>query len=77
MITPRKLVMMHNLYDKNVPLDSAINSFSKAQEPKQFILVNDTTCNHGYCDSMYNGLVDALDYLVEIKSRTLVSVPVR
>src|SRR3989338_6310864 len=77
LITPRKLVMMHNLYDKNVPQDSAINSFSKAQEQKQFILVNDTTCNHGYCDSMYNGLVDALDYLVEIKSRTLVSVPVR
>ena len=74
-ITPRKLVMMHNAYDRNIPLSSALNSFKKAQEPKQFVLVNDTGCNHGYCDSMYNGLVDALDYLVEIRSKTLISIP--
>ena len=74
-ITPRKLVMMHNAYDRNIPLSSALNSFEKAQEPKQFVLVNDTVCNHGYCDSMYNGLVDALDYLVEIRSKTLISIP--
>lgn len=77
LITPRKLVMMHNTNDKIVPLSSAINSYQKVQEPKQFVLVNDTSCNHGYCDSMYKGLVDALDYLVDIKSRTLVSVPAR
>lgn len=77
LITPRKLVMMHNSNDKNVPLSAALRSYSKAQEPKQFVLVNDTACNHGYCDSMYNGLVDSLDYLVDIKSRTLVSVPDR
>lgn len=76
-ITPRKIVMMHNFYDEIIPLNSAINSFKKAQEPKQFVLVNDTSCNHGYCDSMYDGLVEALDYLVDIKSRTLVSIPVR
>ncbi len=73
-ITPRKIVMMHNSYDKSIPLKSAANSFSKAQEPKQFVLVNDTSCNHGYCDSMYKGMADALDYLVGIKSRTLISV---
>ena len=77
MITPRKLVMMHNANDSNIPLSSAIRAFSKAEEPKQFVLVNDTTCNHGYCDSMYGGLVEALDYLVGIKARTLVSVPVK
>ncbi|MBI2652852.1 acetylxylan esterase [Candidatus Woesearchaeota archaeon] len=76
-ITPRKLVMMHNVNDKNIPLNSAIMSYSKAQEPKRFVLVNDTSCNHGYCDSMYNGLVDALDYLVDIRSKTLVSVQVK
>ena len=75
LMAPRKIVMMHNSYDKNVLLSSALGSFQKAQEPKQFVLVNDTSCNHGYCDSMYNGLVDALDYLVEIRSRTLVSIP--
>lgn len=75
LIAPRKMVMMHNSHDKNIPLNSAINSFSKAQEPKHFVLVNDTSCNHGYCESMYNGMADALDYLVDIKSRTLISVP--
>lgn len=74
-ITPRKLVMIHNINDKNVLIISAISSYSKAQEPKQLVLVNDTSCNHGYCDSMYDGLVASLDYLVGISSRTLVSVP--
>ena len=76
-IAPRKIVMMHNANDKNIPLSAALESYSKAQEPKQFVLVNDTTCNHGYCDSMYDGLVDALDYIVGIRSRTLVSVPAK
>ena len=74
-IAPRKIVMMHNANDKNIPLSAALESYSKAQEPKQLVLVNDTTCNHGYCDSMYDGLVDSLDYLVGIRSKTLVSVP--
>ena len=77
LITPRKLVMMHNANDKIIPLSSALNSYQKAQEPKQFVLVNDTSCNHGYCDSMYDGLVDGLDYLVGIKSKTLVSIPAK
>ena len=76
-IAPRKIVVMHNANDKNIPLSAALRSYSKAQEPKQFVLVNDTTCNHGYCDSMYDGLVDALDYIVGIRSRTLVSVPAK
>ena len=75
LITPRTLVMMHNVQDKIIPLSSAINSYSKAQEPKQFVLVNDTACNYSYCESMYNGLVESLDYLVGIKSKTLVSIP--
>ena len=75
LIAPRKLVIIHNSYDKIVPLESALNSFKKADEPKQFVLVNDTNCNHGYCDSMYGGLVEALDYVVEIKSKTLISIP--
>src|SRR3989338_7593916 len=76
-ITPRKLVMMHNYNDAIIPLSSAIMTYQKAQQPKQFVLVNDTSCSHGYCDSMYGGLVDSLDYLVGIRSNTLVSVPVR
>ncbi|MBI3035044.1 alpha/beta fold hydrolase [Candidatus Woesearchaeota archaeon] len=74
-ITPRKIVMMHNAFDRIIPLSSAISSFEKAEEPKQFIAVNDTNCNHGYCDSMYNGMAEALDYLVDIRSRTLASFP--
>ena len=75
LITPRKLVMMHNVNDKNIPITSAIKSFAKAQEPKQFVLINDTSCNHGYCDSMYSGLVDAMDYIVGIKAKTVMTVP--
>ena len=75
LISPRKLVMMHNANDKIIPVSFAAASFVKAQEPKEFVLVNDTSCNHGYCDSMYNGLVESLDYLLDIKSKTLVSVP--
>ena len=77
LITPRKLVMMHNYHDNIIPLDSAIKTYLKAQAPKQFVLVNDTSCNHGYCDSMYDGLVDSLDYLMGIRSKTLFSVPVK
>jgi acetyl esterase/lipase len=77
LITPRKVVMIHNYYDRIIPIDAAIRTYSKAQEPKQFVLVNDTGCNHGYCDSMYDGLVDALDYLVSINSKTVISVPAK
>ena len=63
-ITPRKLVMMHNIQDKNIPVQSALNSYSLAQQPKRFIYVNDTSCNHGYCDSMYDGLVEGLQFVM-------------
>ena len=64
LITPRKLVMIHNINDKNIPIQSAINSFTLAQQPKRFIYVNDTTCNHGYCDSMHDGLVEGLKFVM-------------
>ncbi len=64
LIAPRKIVMIHNLNDPIIPANSAINSYSKAQQPKEFILINDTGCNHGYCDSMYDGVAESLDYLV-------------
>ena len=63
-ITPRKIVMMHNLNDKNIPFGAAVSSYNKAQEPKRLIYVNDTSCNHGYCDSMYDGLVDGLKFVM-------------
>ena len=69
LITPRKLVMMQNLNDKIIDVNSALNSYSKAENPKRFVLVNDTGCNHGYCDSMYPNLVDSLDYLVGINPK--------
>jgi len=75
LLTPRKVVMIHNSYDKAIPVSSAIYSYSKAQEPKHFILINDTNCAHGYCDSMYDELVESLDYLVGIRSKTLISLP--
>lgn len=76
LLAPRKLAMMHSANDRIIPLSSAAKTFSKAQEPKQFILINGTNC-HGYCDAMDNGLVDALDYLVGIRSKTILTVPER
>lgn len=64
LVTPRRLVMIHGLNDTIIPLNSAINSYSKAQEPKALVLVNDTACRHGYCDSMYNGLVEGLKFVM-------------
>lgn len=63
-ITPRKLVMIHNIQDRNIPIQSALNSYALAQQPKRFIYVNDTTCNHGYCDSMYDGLAEGLKFVM-------------
>jgi len=76
LITPRKIVMIHSINDTIIPISSAANSFSKAEEPKRFILINDTSCKHGYCDAMWGGLVEALDYLIDIRSQTITSVPV-
>lgn len=67
LIAPRKIVMMHNINDDKIYASSAIKSYSKAQEPKQFVLVNDTNCNHGYCESMYEGLMDSLNFLIGTK----------
>jgi len=64
LISPRKLVMMHNAQDKIIPLSLAVRSFLKAQQPKRFVLVNDTSCNHGYCDSMHDGMVQGLNFLL-------------
>jgi uncharacterized protein len=75
LISPRKLVMIHSTNDNIIPLASANNTFSKAKEPKQFIVINNSECRHGYCDSMWPSLAEALDYLVEINSMTIAAVP--
>lgn len=75
LISPRKLVMIHAINDTIIPLNSAARTYQKAQEPKQFVLINDTGCKHGYCDTMFEGIVSALDYIIQIKGKTLVSVP--
>jgi len=64
LISPRKIVIVHNTYDKNIPFDSALITFEKAKEPKEFILVNDTKCNHGFCDSMFHDINSSLASMV-------------
>lgn len=63
-ISPRKIVMVHNTYDKNVPFNSALITFGKAKEPKEFIFVNDAKCNHGFCDSMFHDINSSLTGMV-------------
>jgi dienelactone hydrolase len=52
-ITPRQLIMIHNEYDKNIPISSAAATFEKAKDPKLFVAINSTECNHGYCSAMF------------------------
>ena len=66
MIAPRKLVMIHNQYDPAIPVEYAVRTYMKANDPKGFILINDTSCRHGYCDAMYPGLVESLNYLIGV-----------
>lgn len=63
-ISPRKIFMFHNTYDRNVPFDSALVTFEKAKEPKEFIVVNDTKCNHGFCDSMFHDINSSLAAMI-------------
>ena len=63
-ISPRKVFMLHNYYDRNVPFQSALITFEKAKEPKKFILVNDTNCNHGFCQSMFKDINSSLASIV-------------
>lgn len=73
-ISPRRLVMIHNINDKNIPIQSAVQTYLKANEPKGIFLVNDTACNHGYCDSMYPALVQGLASLDAVKVNGTVGV---
>ena len=45
-ITPRQLVMIHSEHDNVIPVQSARNTFSLAQEPKKFYTIS--TQFHGY-----------------------------
>lgn len=56
LISPRKLTMIHSVRDTVVQPQSAAVTFDKAQSPKLFLMVNDTSCRHGYCDSMLGPL---------------------
>ena len=68
-ITPRKIVMIHGINDTVIPIDSAVSSFMKAQEPKKFVVINDTSCHHGYCESMKDALAASMEYLLDVKSK--------
>lgn len=64
LIAPRPIIMIHNAHDKNIPISLAAQTFDLAQQPKNFLYVNDTDCNHGYCPSMKGALAASLEYLV-------------
>lgn len=55
-LSPRTLMMIHNAFDKSIPVQSAAITFEKALDPKLFILLNDSSCGHGYCESMLRPL---------------------
>jgi dienelactone hydrolase len=53
-ISPRRVVMFHSDNDTVITLEDAQFTYSRANEPKEFVLVNG--CEHGYCDKMYEKL---------------------
>lgn len=53
-ITPRKVIMFHSDNDSVIMLEDAQYTYSLANHPKEFVLVNG--CEHGYCDQMYEKL---------------------
>ncbi len=65
-IAPRKLAMIHNTADKNIPYDLALQTFSKANEPKRFFAINDSTpdCKHGYCQKMDAAIAQGLGFVI-------------
>lgn len=62
-IAPRKLVMIHNVHDQVISFQKADITFSRAKKPKYFVLTNDSTCNHGYCESMLPAVNVSLEYV--------------
>lgn len=63
-VSPRPVVMIHNVNDPTIPIQNAKITFTKAQEPKQFYAVDNSSCTHGYCDAMYNYLKDSLQKIL-------------
>ncbi len=55
-ISPRNFIMIHSVWDKTIPAQSASVTFDLASDPKLFILMNNTECGHGYCDAMLRPL---------------------
>lgn len=62
-IAPRKFVMIHNTHDEVISFERADITFAHAQKPKYFVLVNDSSCNHGYCESMLPAINVSLEYV--------------
>lgn len=56
------LMMLHGKNDEVVPLQNAQVTFDKAREPKEFYTFE---CEHGYCDEMYEKIVEGLNDILK------------
>lgn len=65
-ISPRPFVMIHSIYDRNVPIDSAQVTYREANQPKAFIVINQSDCGHGYCSTMLPAVNASLDYVANL-----------
>jgi len=65
LISPKRIAMIHNINDKNIPFEAAANTYSIAKEPKLLLYMNETEkCNHGYCNEMHDSLKNALNFVM-------------
>ena len=67
LILPRRFVMLHNVQDQVIPFDSAVATYEKAGEPKNFFYINETSCRHGYWAGMHAALKESLYFLASAK----------
>lgn len=61
-IPPRKFVMFHSVNDTIIPYESALQTYTKAFEPKELYTVECAT--HGYCTEMADFLKIELEAMV-------------
>ncbi|MBR9704335.1 alpha/beta hydrolase [Candidatus Pacearchaeota archaeon] len=64
-ISPNPVYFIHTNNDSVISLDSSKNTFDKAREPKEFLMVEDKMCLHGFCEKMYKPIIEVLGEIFE------------
>lgn len=61
-IKNRKVIMIHSKKDPMISINNALNTFEKANEPKNMFIIDE--CGHGYCEEMRNDLFNGIKMII-------------